>query len=456
MERERFSSRLGFILLSAGCAIGLGNVWRFPYIVGKNGGAAFILIYLACLALLGLPILICEYAVGRASQKSVALSFEQLEPKGSHWHLAKWAMMAGNYLLVMYYSTISGWVIYYFVQSISGQFNGLTSEQISSVFSNLLAQPWTILLYTFLVIFLGFLITSFGLEKGVERITKCMMMVLISLMFILSLHSFFLPGASEGFSFYLKPDFQLIQKIGLSKVIFQALGQSFFTLSIGMGSMAIFGSYIDKNRRLTGEAMHVVALDTLVALMAGFIIFPACFSFGIEPTSGPNLLFITLPHVFSAMHFGQLWSSLFFLFMSFAALSTIIAVFQNIISYNTDLFPTLSYKKAAWRNMVVIFFLSLPVVFSSNYLASIQPLGKGTSILDFEDFLVSNNILPLGSIVYLWFCTTKIGWGYENFLIEANEGKGIRFPSLIRYYLLLGIPVIILLIFIRGYLALFQ
>ncbi len=451
MNRERLSSRLGFILLSAGCAIGLGNVWRFPYIVGKNGGAAFLIIYIACLIILGLPILICEYAVGRASQKTVALSFDVLEPKNSYWHLSKWAMMAGNYLLVMFYSTISGWVLYYFVLSISGHFENQSTEQISNIFNQLLSQPLIVFFYTLAIIIIGFLITSLGLQKGVERITKYMMITLISLMLILSIHSFFLPNAKEGLRFYLQPNLETIKSIGLSKVVFQALGQAFFTLSIGMGTMATFGSYIEKNRRLSGEAIHVVMLDTLVALIAGLIIFPACFAFGIKPTSGPNLLFVTLPNVFKAMHFGRLWSSLFFLFMSFAALSTIVAVFQNLIAYHRDLVPSISHSKSAVMNAIVVTIFSLPTIFAANLLSFIQPLGKGTTILDLEDFLVSNNILPLGSIIYLLFCTSKVGWGYQKFILEVNEGEGIVFPRRAYLYLKYIIPIIILIIFIEGY-----
>ncbi|MCI5723309.1 MAG: sodium-dependent transporter [Erysipelotrichaceae bacterium] len=454
MERERFSSRLGFILLSAGCAIGLGNVWRFPYIVGQYGGAAFVLIYIACLILLGLPIIIMEYAVGRASQKSVALSFEKLEPKGSKWHIYKWFAIAGNYLLMMYYTTIAGWLLLYFFKTLKGDFIGLDTAGVASQFTGLMSQPFTMIIFMSITVVLCFGICSLGLKNGVEKVTSKMMMALLIIMIALGINSIFLKGGAAGLSFYLKPNFAAIQEVGIGRVIFAALGQSFFTLSIGIGAMAIFGSYIDKKRTLAGEAVHVLALDTVVAIMAGLIIFPACFAFGIEPSQGPSLIFVTLPNVFNHMFLGRLWGSLFFLFMSFAALSTVIAVFQNIVAFLTDLFPT-SIKKSSVYNAIAIILLSLPCILGFNLLSNITPLGAGSNIMDLEDFIVSNNLLPLGSLIYLLFCTSRYGWGFDNFLNEANQGEGIRFPKAIRFYVSYIIPLLVLWIFIQGYISTF-
>ncbi len=451
MEREKFSSRLGFILISAGCAIGLGNVWRFPYITGKYGGGAFVLIYLFFLVVLGLPIIISEFAVGRGSRKSTALSFEVLEPAGSKWHVFKWVAMAGNYLLMMFYTTISGWMLLYFFKMIRGDFTGLSSAAVTQTFSDLTGNPALTVGFMCLIIVGCFAICGAGLQKGVERIVKVMMVFLLVLMAALAIHSLFLPGAKEGLAFYLKPDFHKMAEAGIAECVFAAMGQAFFTLSIGMGSMAIFGSYIDKSKRLTGEALNIAVLDTLVALLAGIIIFPACFSFGIEPQAGPPLIFITLPNVFNAMSGGRIWGLFFFLFMSFAAISTVVAVFQNIVSYATDL-TGCSIKKACVINAGAVILLSLPCALGFNLLSGVQPLGAGSTILDLEDFIISNNIMPLGSLVYLFFCVTKWGWGWDNFIAEVNAGTGIRFPKGARFYLTYILPLIVLAVFLGGYL----
>lgn len=454
MQREKFSSRLGFILISAGCAIGLGNVWRFPYIVGKYGGAAFVLLYLFFLLILGLPIVIAEFAVGRASQKSVAKSFDVLEPKGSKWHLYKWGAIAGNYLLMMFYTTIAGWMILYCVKMAKGDFMGLNAEAVQGEFVSLTQDPLLMAVCMVIIVILCFTICACGLQNGVERITKVMMLCLLGLMIVLAIHSVFLEGGQEGITFYLKPDFQRLVEAGLGEAVFAAMGQAFFTLSIGIGALAIFGSYIGKERRLTGEAISVTVLDTFVALMAGLIIFPACFAYGVEAGSGPSLIFITLPNVFNAMAGGRLWGFCFFLFMSFAAISTVVAVFENIMSFAMDM-TGCSRKKAAVCNGIAIVLLSMPCILGFNVLSGFAPLGAGSNILDLEDFIVSNNILPLGSLVYLLFCTTKYGWGFDRFFEEANAGKGIRLPKAVRGYMTYILPLIVLLIFVQGYIAKF-
>ena len=454
MEREKFSSRLGFILISAGCAIGLGNVWRFPYITGKYGGAAFVLVYLFFLLILGLPIMVMEFAVGRASQKSAALSFDVLEPKGTKWHLYKYGAMAGNYLLMMFYTTIGGWMLLYFFKMAFGQFEGMDSTQITESFSGLLNQPVLMTVFMILVVGLCFAICSMGLKNGVEKITKVMMLCLLALMVVLAIRSVLLKGGEEGLRFYLLPDFSRLSEGegGLWESVYAAMGQAFFTLSLGIGAMAIFGSYIGKERSLTGEALSIGILDTLVALMAGLIIFPACFAYNVQPDSGPNLIFITLPNVFNAMSGGRLWGSLFFLFMSFAAFSTIIAVFENILSFAMDL-TGCSRKKAVAVNLVVIIVLSMPCVLGFNVLSGLKL--PGGSVLDFEDFLFSNNLLPLGSLVYLLFCTSRYGWGFKNFMAEANLGKGLHFPKWARFYVSYILPLIVLAIFVLGYISFF-
>lgn len=454
MGREKFSSRLGFILISAGCAIGLGNVWRFPYIVGQYGGAAFVLIYALFLVMLGLPIIIMEYAVGRASQKSAALSFDVLEPKGTKWHIEKWFAMAGNYLLMMFYTTVAGWLVLYFIKMAIGDFAGLDAEGVAGQFGGMLANPSLMLGFMVLTVVVCFSVCAMGLQGGVERITKLMMVSLLVLMVALAVNSVTMEGSRPGLEFYLKPDFNKIKEAGVGEVVFAALGQSFFTLSIGIGALAIFGSYIGKQRRLTGEAISVTILDTFVAFMAGLIIFPACFAYNIKPDQGPSLIFVTLPNVFNNMPYGRVWGTLFFLFMSFAAFSTVIAVFQNIVSFATDL-TGCSVKKAVLVNLFAVIILSVPCVLGFNIWSGFQPLGPGTNVLDLEDFLVSNNLLPLGSLVYLLFCTSRYGWGFKNFLKEANEGQGIKFPTWARIYVSYCIPVIVLVIFLQGYWAKF-
>lgn len=454
MEREKFSSRLGFILISAGCAIGLGNVWRFPYITGKYGGAAFVLVYLFFLLILGLPIVVMEFAVGRGSQKSAALSFDVLEPKGTKWHLYKFGAIAGNYLLMMFYTTIGGWMILYFFKMAAGQFEGMNAEQVSGAFGDLMGQPVLMTVCMIAVVIVCFGICAKGLKNGVEKITKVMMVSLLALMIILAVRSILLEGSSTGLKFYLYPDFHKLVESGISESIFAAMGQAFFTLSLGIGALAIFGSYIGKDRSLTGEAISVTILDTFVALMAGLIIFPACFAYNIKPDSGPSLIFITLPNVFNEMSGGRVWGSLFFLFMSFAAISTIIAVFENIISFAMDL-TGCSRGKAVAVNLIVIIILSLPCVLGFNLLSGFTPFGPGTNVLDLEDFIVSNNLLPLGSLVYLLFCTSRYGWGFKKFTAEANAGKGMKFPGWARVYVTWILPVIVLAIFIQGYVVKF-
>lgn len=450
MQREKFGSRLGFILISAGCAIGLGNVWRFPYITGKYGGAAFVLIYLVFLVLLGLPIMVMEFAVGRASQASVAMSFDRLEPLGTKWHWYKWFGMAGNYLLMMFYTTIGGWILLYVFKMAGGEFEGKNADEIVGVFGNLMEKPGLMTICMILVVAVCFGIVCMGLQKGVEKITKKMMILLLALMVILAIRSATLPGAGEGIRFYLLPDFKKAAESGLKEVIFAAMGQSFFTLSLGIGAIAIFGSYIDKKRRLTGEAVCVTVLDTCVALIAGMIIFPACFAFGVQPDSGPSLIFITLPNIFNSMSGGRIWGTLFFLCMLFAAASTVIAVFENIIAFAMDL-TNCSRAKAVVINLIAIVILSLPCILGFNVLSGFQPLGAGSNVLDLEDFIVSNNLLPLGSLVYLLFCTSRYGWGWKKFCEEANAGEGIKFPKWTRIYVSYILPLIVLFIFVQGY-----
>ena len=449
-NRERFSSRLGFILISAGCAVGLGNVWRFPYITGQYGGAAFVLVYLIFLVLLGLPIMVMEFAVGRASQKSAARSFHVLEPAGTKWHLQGYACMAGNYLLMMFYTTVGGWMAAYIFKTLTGEFKGLDSDGVAAVFNDMLARPGYMTFWMVLVVLLSFFICSLGLQKGVERITKAMMSCLFLILLILCIRSVTLPGASEGLRFYLIPDFTRFTENGVGNTIFAAMGQAFFTLSLGIGAMAIFGSYIGKDHTLTGETINICLLDTLVAFLAGLIIFPSCFAFGVDPGQGTGLVFITLPNIFNQMVGGRIFGVLFFVFMTFAAQSTIIAVFENIISFSMDLFGT-SRKKTVLINGIAIILLSLPCVFGFNIWSGFQPMGAGSTIQDLEDFIVSNNLLPLGSMVYLLFCTSRYGWGWKNFLAEADTGKGVKFPAWARVYVSYILPLIVLFIFIMGY-----
>lgn len=453
-KREKFSSRLGFILISAGCAIGLGNVWRFPYITGQYGGGVFVLIYLFFLIAMGLPVVIMEFAMGRASQKSMAKSYEVLEPKGSKWHIHKYFAIAGNYILMMFYTTVGGWMVAYFVKMLKGDFVGADTNKIASIFSDLTSNRNEMIMWMLIISVIGLVICSFGLEKGVEKITKPMMVCLLAIMIVLVVRAATLPNAMEGLEFYLKPDLSKIQEAGLGTAIFAAMGQSFFTLSIGIGALSIFGSYIGKERSLTGEALSVLVLDTSVAIMAGLIIFPACFAFGINPGEGPGLVFVTLPNVFNEMAGGRLWGTLFFLFMIFAALSTVIAVFQNIIACTREL-SGWSQKKATLINGIAIIILSFPCILGMTDWSGFQIAGK--SIMDLEDFIVSNNLLPLGSVVYILFCTTRYGWGWDNFRKEANEGKGLKFPGskAYKFYLTFVLPIAILYITVQAYITMF-
>lgn len=449
MKREHLSSRLGFILITAACSIGLGNVWRFPYITGRYGGASFVLLYILFLVILGLPIVVMEFAVGRASQRSVALSFDVLEPKGSKWHWYKYMAIVGNYLLMMFYTVISGWLVWYFVQMAIGRFQGLATEEVNGVFEGLLASPGTMVICTVVTIGIAVGVCSLGIQKGVERVTKLMMLFLFSLLIVLAVKAILLPGAKEGLRYYLLPDFRAMVENGLPECIFAAMGQAFFTLSIGIGALSVFGSRIDKSSSLTENALYMGGLDTLVALLSGLIIFPACFAFGISPDNGPNLIFITLPNVFNGMAGGRIWGTLFFVFMSFAAFSTILAVFENIISCGMDLFHW-SRKKSCLVNLVLITALSLPCVFGYNLWSGFQPLGENSTVLDLEDFLVSNLILPIGSFCYLIFCVTRFGWGFGNYLEEANTGNGIKLPRWIRPYVTFVLPALLLFLIVKG------
>ncbi|MBP3337191.1 MAG: sodium-dependent transporter [Clostridia bacterium] len=455
MEREKFSSRLGFILISAGCAIGLGNVWRFPYIVGEYGGAAFILIYLLFLVIFGLPIMTMEFSVGRASGKSIAKSFEELEPKGTKWHHFGYVGVVGNYLLMMFYTSVTGWMFAYLFKSIRGDFVGAAADQISAQFASLNANPIAMSGFMILTVVVGFLICSLGLKKGVEKITKVMMLALLAIIVVLAVHAVTLDGASEGLKYYLIPDFSRITEHSLGEVIFAALGQSFFTLSIGIGSMAIFGSYIKKDRKLFGEAVSIALLDTFVAFTAGLIIIPSCFAYNVNPGAGPGLIFETLPVVFANMAGGRIWGTLFFLFLLFAALSTIIAVFENIVAFAMELWGW-SRKKACILNIFIVIALSLPAALGFNVLSFVQPLGAGSTILDLEDFIVSNNLLPLGSLIYVLFCCSeKYGWGFKNFLNEANTGKGIGFSPKMHFYTKYILPAILIIVLAQGYISKF-
>lgn len=454
-KREKFASRLGFILISAGCAIGLGDVWRFPYITGQYGGGLFVLIYLVFIFLLGLPIITMELAVGRASQKSIALSFKVLEKKGQKWHWMGYAGIAGNYILMMFYTTIAGWMLAYFYKMLKGQFVGLDTQQVTQVFTDLIANPIEMTVWMVITTVICFGICSLGLQEGVEKVTKSMMVLLLIIIVVLAIKSMTLPNAEEGLKFYLMPDTNRMIEKGIWETIFAAMSQAFFTLSIGIGSLAIFGSYIGKERSLLGESINIAVLDTAISLIAGLIIFPACFAFNVDPGQGPGLIFITLPNIFNSMNAGRIWGSLFFLFIAFAAFSTVIAVFENIISFGMDL-RGWSRKKASIINMFLIIILSMPCILGFNVFRWIQPLGEGTNILDLEDFVISYNLLPLGSLVYLLFCVTRYGWGFENYLEEVNTGKGIKVPRVLKGYLTWILPAIILVVLVQGYINVFS
>lgn len=448
-EREQFKSRIGFLLLSAGCAIGIGNVWRFPYVVGQNGGGIFVFFYLIFLLLIGVPILSMEFSVGRASAKSPVKAYQALEKPGQKWHLHGYVGLLGNFCLMIYYTTVSGWMLNYFYKFLTGGFSGVKTSQVASVFQNVLSSPSQNVFWMILVVIIGMLVCSMGLQNGVERITKVMMIGLLGLIVVLAVHGLTLNNAMAGVKFYLYPDFNKIKHIGLLNVIVAAMNQSFFTLSIGIGSMAIFGSYLKKDKTLLGEAMNVAVLDTFVAIVAGLIIFPACFSFGVNPDSGPSLIFITLPNVFLSMTGGRIWGALFFLFMAFASLSTVIAVFENIIACTMELW-NITRKKSVIINLILITVCSLPCALGFNVLSFLQPIGSGSTILDLEDFIVSNLLLPLGSLVYLLFCTSRLGWGFKNYQTEANMGDGPKVQKWMQGYLTIVLPIAVIFVFISS------
>lgn len=449
MEREKLGSRLGFIFLSAGCAIGMGNVWKFPYMVGQYGGAIFVLIYIAFLILLGLPIMTIEFSLGRAAQKSPIYMFQELEPKGTKWHIWGIISYAANWLLMMFYTAVTGWMLYYCVNHATGKFVGMDSDSIGNVFGELIASPGTMTIYTLVVIILGFGIISFGVQKSLEKVTKFLMTALLVLLVFLAIYSCTLEGGSEGIKFYLLPSIQNFKEAGAAEVIVGAMNQAFFTLSLGIGAMAIFGSYIGKDRALLGESKNIIILDTFVALLAGLIIFPSCASFGVDAGAGPSLIFITLPNIFAHINGGRIFGTLFFIFMSFAAFSTILAVFENILAMTIEVFK-ITRKKAALICAAAMFILSMPCVLGFNMWSGFQPLGEGTGVMDLEDFLVSNLALPLGSLSYVFFVVSKKGWGWENFLNETNCGKGAKFPTRIKPYLTFVVPAIILITFFIG------
>ncbi len=453
MAREQFSSRLGFLLIAAGCAIGLGNVWRFPYITGQYGGAIFVIIYLCFLFFVGVPLLTMELSVGRASRRSLGQSFEVLAPH-TKWYLNKFWMIPGNYILMAFYSLVTGWLLYYMVMLGSGIMQAPTQEAAGEVFNELLVSPVSMFTCTVIVVVASFSVCAFGLEKGVERITKPMMILLFALLIFLAARSFTLPGVKEGLSYYLLPSFDNMQREGILNALSAAMGQSFFTLGLGVGSIQIFGSYMKRQYTLGYEAFTITLLDTTVALLAGFIIFPACFSYGVEPGQGPGLLFVTLVTVFSNMDYGAFWGGLFFLFMLFAAVSTLIAVFENIIAITMEMFA-LSRIKAVLINCCVILLLGLPCMFGYNYLSDIHPLGGSSTILDTYDFILSNNILPFGTTCYVLFITLKRGWGFDNYIAETNYGKGLKFPHAFKYYYRFILPIVILALFIQGYVGVF-
>lgn len=446
MEREKLKSRLGFILLAAGCAIGIGNVWKFPYMAGQGGGGAFVLFYLIFLVILGLPILCMEFAVGRASQKSPVKAYQALEKPGQKWHIHGYFTLAGCYLLMMFYTTVAGWMLHYFYLTATGKFTNSSTEEVVNTYSQMLARPGVMTFWMVLVVALGIFICMRGLQNGLEKITKIMMIALLVIMVVLAGNSFFMPGAKEGLAFYLLPDFERMRNVGIMNTIVGAMNQAFFTLSLGVGAMAIFGSYIGKEHTLLGESVRVVLLDTFVAVTAGLIIFPACFTYQVDQTAGPSLIFITLPNIFANMALGRLWGSLFFLFMSFAAFSTVLAVFENIICCGMEL-TGCSRKKASLVNFVLITLLSLPCVLGYNLWSWDGFAVFGGTIMDLEDFLVSNIFLPLGSLVYLLFCVSRYGWGWKNFKQEANLGKGLKVHDWMRIYLTYILPFIVLFIF---------
>ena len=449
MKRESFQSRLGFLLVSAGCAIGIGNVWRFPYVAGQNGGGLFVLLYLIFLVIMGLPVLTMELAVGRASRKSAVLGYKALEKPGSKWHIHGWFAIFGCYMLMMYYTTVSGWMLDYFVKFATGTFyQGMESTAAEGVFGTMLADPVEMGIFMVITVVLGFLVCSKGLQNGLEKISKYMMSALLILIVVLAIHSLTLSGAAEGLKFYLVPNLETVKEVGIGSVISAAMNQSFFTLSLGVAAMEIFGSYMSKDHTLAGEGARICGLDTFVALLSGLIIFPACFSYGVEAGAGPSLIFVTLPNVFVNMAGGRVWGALFFLFMTFASFSTVIAVFENIMSFCMDMFGW-SRKKAALVNCIIILIASLPCVLGYNVWSDLHIIGA-RDVLDSEDFLVSNLLLPIGSLVYLLFCVTKWGWGADNYFEETNTGVGIKMKKWLKPYFQFILPILILIILVQG------
>ena len=448
MEREGFKSRLGFILVSAGCAIGIGNVWKFPYVAGQNGGGLFVLVYLLFLAIMGIPILTMELSLGRASRKSIVQAYKKLEPKGSKWHVHGWFSLAGNYLLMMFYTSVSGWMVDYGWKFATGGFKGVTAEGADKVLSDMLANPAELIIFMAITVILGFAVCAGGVKNGLERVSKWMMIALLLLIVVLAVNSVFLENSAEGLRFYLMPDFSSIEKVGLFNIVSAAMSQAFFTLSLGIGSMQIFGSYMSKDNTLAGEAIRITVLDTFVAIMSGLIIFPACFSFGVEPTQGPSLIFVTLPKIFINMPAGRLWGTLFFLFMSFASFSTLTAVFENIISSCMDNFGW-SRKKSTLLNCVFMLVMSMPCLLGFNVLSGVQLFGL--DILGMEDFIVSKLLLPLGSLIILLFCSFRFGWGFDNYLKETNTGEGMKMPKALAPYFKYVLPLFLLFVLVSGF-----
>lgn len=452
MERERLGSRLGFILLSAGCAIGLGNVYKFPYMVGENGGGIFVLIYLFFLLIMGVPVMTMEFSMGRASRKSVVKMYDEIQPKGSKWNLHGFFAMSANYVLLMFYTVVTGWLVRYFVDTAKGGFTGLDSVGVQAHYNKMLAEPIPMTFYMLVVVVLAVVVCSRSLQNGLEKITKYMMLALLSIMLILCVNSVFLPGGQEGIKFYLMPSLDNLLNVGVGNVVVAAMNQAFFTLSLGIGSMAIFGSYIDKKRTLLGESINIAILDTFVALASGFIIFPACYAYDVDVTSGMGLIFLTLPNIFNGIPLGQFWGSLFFVFMSFAALSTIFGVFENVVSCTIDLFGW-TRRKASILNGIFLAFACMPCVLGWNVWSGFQPLGEGTNIMVLEDFFVSNLALPLGSLIFVLFCVTRYGWGWDKFVAEANEGEGLKVQKWMRPYVTYVLPIMVGIIFVVGILS---
>ena len=449
MERENFKSKLGFILVSAGCAIGIGNVWRFPFVTGQNGGGIFVLLYLLFLVIMGIPVLTMELAIGRASKKSAVLAYKTLEKPKSKWHIHGWFCILGCYLLMMYYTPVSGWMLSYFFKFATGTFeSGMSSEDVSNVFSNLMSNPTEMIIWMAIMAIAGFFVCSKGIQNGIEKVSKVMMILLLALIIILAVNSLALTGAAEGIKFYLVPDMEKVKSIGIGHIITSAMSQAFFTLSLGIASMEIFGSYMTREKTLPSESIKICILDTFVAITAGLIIFPACFSYGVQPDQGPALIFVTLPNVFVNMAGGRIWGTLFFLFMTFACFSTVIAVFENLISFSIDMF-NLSRTKAVIINAIIMLIGCLPCIFGFNILSGFSIFGKG--VLDIEDFIVSNLLLPVGAFLYSLFCSTKFGWGFNGYLNECNQGKGIKFPRFIKPYVKYILPVLVLIVFISGF-----